>query len=379
MSNRPITRILPLLLMVTITVTSRTFSQSPSPSNSLPDDLGQGWQASGAQKRVEEKEWKSDPLGEVLAEYGVTGIFRRVYLNGPKRLTANLFIFRQTAGAYGWSTFMRRAASRETSVDHYGKYAIQMQAVDIFEIPERESLRKAIAAQLEADDRQIPVLPAHLPGKDSGLISGSETYLVGPKALGRDPEFGERVRLIDFSGLPDVVTADYRQGDELRRLLMVEFHTPQAATEAHRLWEEELRGQSNQQGSTLAAQPRLVRRIGNYIVELTGTADKSGDEAILGQIRYEQKVFWSGRKVSDIPLEFRPLDPAVLREATKTGSIIVRSLIWVGVMMLMVFGIGLVVGGAFFYWRRFRQQQKGTEGLFSDGGESIVLNLHDKE
>jgi len=83
--------------------------------------------------------------------------------------------------------------------------------------------------------------------------------------------------------------------------------------------------------------------------------------------------------VSDIPLEFRPLDPAVLREATKTGSIIVRSLVWVGVMMLVVFGVGLVVGGGFFYWRRFRQHRKGTDNTFSDGGDSIVLNLNEKE
>ncbi|MFM8392724.1 MAG: hypothetical protein ACKOB4_02215 [Acidobacteriota bacterium] len=325
-------------------------------------------------------EWKRDPLGEVMTEYGLTSIVSRRYQNGAQGLTAELFIFRQTAGAYGWSTFIRRSIGPETRLSHHGKYVVQLRAADGREFPAPEVLLKAITAQLEPDDRQLPVLPAHLPGAESGLIAGSETYLAGPKGLGRDPQFAERVRLIDFSGLPDLVTADYGQGDWRRRLLMVEFHTPQAATEALRLWEEALREEQRQASAPASSdQPRVVRRIGNYIVELTGAADQTAVEAILGKIKYEQKVFWSGRKMTDIPLEFRPLDPAVLREATRTGSIIVRSLVWVGVMMLLVFGVGLIVGGGFFYWRRFRQHRKGRDNRFSDGGDSIILNLHDKE
>lgn len=402
MSNRPFSPLIPFLLVLTIVATPPVSAQTIPQPNSQNGQagltgltgLGEGWLAAGSLQRFTAKEWKSEPGAEVLAEYGLTERHRRVYRKGAQQLMADLFIFRQTAGAYGWSTFVRRNVGRETSIDHFGKYVIRLQPVESIDQPLRESLIKSITAQLEPDDRQLPVLPAHLPGADSGLVAGSETYLVGPQALGQDPQFGQRVRLIDFSGLPDMVTADYRLGDTARRVLIVEFHTPQAATEALRLWEEELRGEQNQastssssgpsspsgtSGPTGPDRPRLVRRIGNYIVELTGAADQQAAEAILGKIRYEQKVFWSGRKVSDIPLEFRPLDPAVLREATKTGSIIVRSLVWVGVMMLVVFGVGLVVGGGFFYWRRFRQHRKGTDNIFSDGGDSIVLNLNEKE
>ena len=387
MSNRPFSPLLPVLLALTILATPPVPAQtSPQPNGQTGlaglaslNDLGEGWLATGSRQRFTEKEWKSEPGAEVLAEYGLTDRQRRSYRKGTQQLTADLFIFRQTAGAYGWSTFIRRNVGREKSIDHFGKYVIQLQAVEPLDQPSRESLIKSITAQLEPDDRQMPVLPAHLPGADAGLVAGSETYLVGPQGLGQDPQFSPRVRLIDFSGLPDMVTADYRLGETTRRLLIVEFHTPQAATEALRLWEEELRGQQNQSPQTVPDGPRIVRRIGNYIVELTGAADQQAVEAILSKIRYEQKVFWSGRKVSDIPLEFRPLDPAVLREATKTGSIIVRSLVWVGVMMLVVFGVGLVVGGGFFYWRRFRQHRKGTDNTFSDGGDSIVLNLNEKE
>ena len=377
MNYRSFTKIGLLFVILIILVTTDGWSQSNLAS--LPDKPGEGWQPTSPEKRVAEKEWKSSQSGRILTEYGLTGIVRREYRNGTQRITAELSRFRQTAGAYGWSTFVRRNSGSETSYDHYGKSVIQLRSDAALTVAERESLIKGITAGLEPDDHQIPVLPAHIPGTEAGtevgLVSGSERYLVGPEALREDPDFGQRVQLIDFSGLPDIVTADYRQGELLRRLLIVEFHTPQSATEAFRLWEEALRGEASQPALTGPDRPRLVRRIGNYIVELTATADKQAAEAIIGKIRYEQKVFWSGRKVSDIPLEFRPLDPAVLREATRTGSIIVRSLIWVGVMMLVVFGIGLIVGGGFFYWRRFRQRRQGTEGLFSDGGDSIVLNL----
>ena len=48
-------------------------------------------------------------------------------------------------------------------------------------------------------------------------------------------------------------------------------------------------------------------------------------------------------------------------------------------MLLLTVGVGLVIGGIFFYWRRFRQHQTGRDEKFSDGGGSIVLNLRDED
>jgi hypothetical protein len=156
------------------------------------------------------------------------------------------------------------------------------------------------------------------------------------------------------------------------RLLIVEFYTPQSATDNFTRWTQAI-----EQIPPSSDPPRHLKRIGNYIVEIAGASDQKIADELFGQIRYEQKVFWSGRKLSDIPLEFRPLDPAALREATRTGSIIVRSLVWVGVMLALMVGVGLLFGGAFFYWRIFNDRRHGFNKIFSDGGGSILLNLDD--
>ena len=377
------------LALVIALLSGVTRAQSASPAGlgdrDMPARLDGEWRASGQSELKESEDWRltTDQLrGEILTEYGLDKVITRRYHRNNSWLRIRLFVFRQTAGAFGWWTFVRRVGESRQRFLQYGKVVIESEfegkpLTDEKTVDEATLGRilESLKGYLPPDDGQIPVLPAHLPGPDAGLVAGTEVYLAGPKALAQDPQFGERVSVIDFSGLPDIVTADYRQGSSVARLLLVEYHTPQAATESLRLWDEYQRRATLPTGEP----PRTVRRIGNYIAELAGNPDQSFAQALLSRIRYEQRVYWAGRKVSDIPLEFRPLDSSVLREATRTGTIIVQSLIWIGMMMAIVFGSGLVVGGIFFYWRRFREKRKGTDKLFSDGGGSIVLNLQDKE
>lgn len=334
---------------------------------------GGDWIASGPATTILRSPWSKDSNDEILTEYGLRELTRRNYRRQGREVSVEIFATRQTAGAYGLWTFLRRQTGQAERYHHHGKFVIHLTPLQPEAgLPEEIStLIESLRGILGETDGQLPVLPAHLPNAaGSGLISGSEVYLVGPLALSRDPQFGERSQLIDYSGLPEVVTADYQSGASTVRLLIAEFHTPQSASDHLSRWPT----------STNASRPApIVRRIGNYIVELAGTSDPQVAESILGQIKYEQKVFWSGRKISNIPLEYRPLDPAVLREATRTGSIIVRSLVWVGLMLLLMVGVGVIVGGIYFYWRRFRQHQAGLDKRFSDGGGSIVLNLHDED
>ncbi len=381
MTNRAITRLFFLSLVILGTLTAaRAAEAEKAPRPGLPERAGTEWIATGAAVRTERRQWPETADSAIMAEYGLEELVRRTYRQSGKTVSVELFTARKTAGAYGWWSFLRRQSGQTSTVHHHGRFVIRLEPANgEASLPAATpSLVDSLRQSLGESDREVPVLPAHLPNSPtSGLISGSEVYLVGPQGLARDPLFGERTPLIDFSGLPEMATADYQSGNSTLRLLLVEFHTPQSASEAHLRW---LEATGLKDGSTPGGDPpRFVRRIGNYLVELVGTADPGVADSLLNQIRYEQKVYWAGRKISDIPLQFRPLDPAVLREATRTGSIIVRSLIWVGVMLLLTVGAGLVIGGIFFYWRRFRQHRSGSDDKFSDGGGSIVLNLRDED
>ncbi|MFZ4983840.1 MAG: DUF6599 family protein [Blastocatellia bacterium] len=376
------------LLALLILFTWRTVAQSTAGESeislNLPAETAGEWRASSQSEVKNRDQWiiaTESAQGDILAEYGLKRVITRRYRHRNWNSIVRVFIFRQTAGAYGWWTFVRREGGAGKSSRQQGPVMIEAvvegngesAGEGLGEAP-LSSLLDDLTKLLPPNNGQTPVLLAHLPGVEAGLVAGSETYLVGPKALARDALLAGRTSLIEFSGLPDIVTADYRRGATSARLLLVEYHTPQAATESLRRWEEDLGRQP-----ALPEMTRTVKRIGNYIAELTGNSDQSFTADILGKIRYEQRIYWAGKKVSDIPLQFRPLDSSVLREATRTGTIIVQSLIWIGMMMIIIFGAGLLVGGIFFYWRRFSQQRKGTDNHFSDGGGSIVLNLHDKE
>ncbi|NBO63343.1 MAG: hypothetical protein EBU88_00565 [Acidobacteria bacterium] len=369
-----------LLLILSV----RMLAQQSEMPFDLPATIAGGWQSNGRAENKDKKTWvlTADRVqGEIISEYGLQRVTSREYRSASNRVKVRLFIFNKTAGAYGWWSFSHRTKDSEKILRPHGQFVIEAESVNGSGSHTAKSdsailgsLLDKLKAVLPPDDQQLPVLPAHLPGPAEGLVAGSERIMAGPKSLAQDPLFAERVAVIDFSGSPDLVTADYQRGSSTWRLLLVEFYTPQSATESFRLWEAEISREKSNSGTV-----RTVRRIGNYIAELAGSSDQSGADEVLGKIRYEQKIYWAGKKVSDIPLEFRPVDPAALREATKTGTIIVQSLIWIGMMMAIVFGVGLMVGGSFFYLRRFRERRKGADRSFTDGGGSIMLNLQDKE
>jgi hypothetical protein len=202
----------------------------------------------------------------------------------------------------------------------------------------------------------------------------SETYFLGPVALGRHPSFGPVANLLDFTSQPETVTATYvdEVSAKALELLLVEYYTPQAATDNL----SRLEGYVANLPPDKQSQHRL-RRIGNYLALIISDTSPTNADQIFNQIRYEQKVYWYGRKVTDIPLDFRPADAAAWREMTNTTTIVVQSLVWIALMLGLTVLIGMLIGGMIFYWRRYQRRKRGIDNLFSDAGETIFLNLDD--
>jgi hypothetical protein len=231
-----------------------------------------------------------------------------------------------------------------------------------------DALRSTLAAEEEAG----PVILKHLPTERRQ--PNTETYYLGPLALSRHPSFGPVANVLDFTSQPETVTATYDQetGGNALELLLVEYYTPQAATDNL----SRLEGYVASLPPDKQTQHRL-RRIGNYLALIVSDASPTAADQVFNQIRYEQKVYWYGRKVTDIPLEFRPADPAAWREMTNTTTIVVQSLLWIALMLGLTVLIGMLIGGLIFYWRRYQRRKRGIDNLFSDAGETIFLNLDD--
>lgn len=145
------------------------------------------------------------------------------------------------------------------------------------------------------------------------------------------------------------------------KVLIIEFHTPQLAADndrriiarIHELW---------QLGQPA---PSAYRRVGNYSVFVFDAPDEATAKQLIDQVHYEQVVQWLGE------------NPNILKEAEKryvntTLGVLVAVLKASGYAALMCLGVGGLIGGLLFSYRR--SQQKDVTA-FSDAGGMLRLNL----
>ena len=154
-------------------------------------------------------------------------------------------------------------------------------------------------------------------------------------------------------------------------LIIFEFHTPQLATDGYAQIQKHLEGLRVSGRDT-----RLLRRIGNYIVVAANVQDTTSAESVIAKIKYSPKIYWEGKKITNIPFQFRPPDPIVIEEASQTANMIIRTFYWIGVMISGAIIIGFISGGSLFYLNRYRRRKLGIDDVFSDAGGTIRLDLN---
>jgi hypothetical protein len=221
---------------------------------------------------------------------------------------------------------------------------------------------------------ELPALPLHLPEGDK--IAESEKYVIGPAALTRLKNFGDLKDAIGFNAGAEVTTADYRGGGGIMNLIIVEYYAPQSAEDG----EARIRDHFNilpQTGPQTEKDRVVVKRVGNYVVAMTNIQDMSAAQNIIGQIKYQKKIYWAGRKFTDIPRDYRPPDPVAVEDYTRTVKTMVRSFYWTGITILIALLVGGVTGYSLFQWKRYRRRKLGLDGMFSDAGGTLRLNLDD--
>lgn len=332
----------------------------------LPERLGENWRAISAARSLSVEESTILPDADIHAEYQLLARAHRDYAAGKNKATVEIFAMRFASGAYGLFTFNRSSNAPHQQEFYKGRYLVRITS----DIPVDNLLIEALKQIIPGDAGELPVLPSHLP--EQNKIAETEKYLVGPAAIARLAKFTGLEQAINFSGGAEAVTADYQNGSGSMSLLIVEYHTPQLATDSYARFQQHFDGLNQ-----LEKDQRILRRIGNYVVEAVNVQDRAAAENVIGQIKYTPKVYWEGRKMRDIPLESRPPDPAAIEEAKRTAQVIIRALYWIGIILLGAIALGVATGGAYFYWRRHRRRRLGLDDLFSDAGGTVTLNLDD--
>ncbi|MEP7337397.1 MAG: DUF6599 family protein [Acidobacteriota bacterium] len=336
----------------------------------LPDKVGD-WSAIGAARTLSADQISALPDGDVYTEYGLQTLTVRFYTDGKTKLAVELFQTHFASEAYGLFTFIRSYLPPKRQSFQTGHFLASVSGeVDTMEVD--HSLIDSLKGHIVSDEGEMPSLPFNLPGEHK--INNTDKYIVGPVALGRIKEFADLKDVVNFAGGTQAVAANYQNGNGQMSLIIFEFHTPQLATDGNAQIQNHLEALPVPEGNL-----RLLKRIGNYIVVATNVQDTPSAEGIIAKVRYSPKVYWEGKKITNIPLQFRPPDPIVMEEASQTANMIIRTFYWIGVMISGAIIMGFIAGSSLYYWNRYRWRKFGSDEAFSDADGSVRLHLNQED
>ena len=296
--------------------------------------------------------------------------------NGGARVTVDKVRFRQDADAYELlSLAFASARAKNSSLEmgpSYGTAGFSSDdAIAFFKGTHFIRLRnfknanpaslnafaQELSKTLENGEGDIPPLVKHLPNPEEAQRKA--IYLntfadLNPLGL-QQPVLSA----IATSGNADAALAGYGPS----KVLIVEFNTPQLATEndqriiarIHELWKL---GQPA---------PTAYRRVGNYSVFVFDAPDEQTAKQLIDQVKYEQVVQWLGE------------NPNIYKEAEKryintTLGVLVAVIKASGYALVACLGLGALFGGLLFSYRR---AQNKSETAYSDAGGMLRLNLDD--
>jgi len=236
-----------------------------------------------------------------------------------------------------------------------GRHFVRISGYKPLDSATRDALVSEISATLDNGEGDIPSLIKHLPSPDEAQKTA--IYLHSFSDLSALPIQSNVFSAIDAGRNADAVFATYGPS----KVLIVEFNTPQLAGDNDR----RIIARIQELWKLGQPAPTAYRRVGNYSAFVFDAPDEATAKQLLDQVKYEQVVQWLGE------------NPNILKEAEKryintTLGVLVAVLKASGYAALACLGLGGLIGGLLFSYRR-SQQKEAT--AYSDAGGMLRLNL----
>jgi hypothetical protein len=349
---------------------------APPPSLSINDLLSE--KLAGTSATSEIKQHTPDALSELAAdktaayrEYKITLAASRLY--GATRV--EVFKTETPYAAFGLYTYIAKENSKKLKARQIGaqsafvanslvfwkrSYLVKVTSAAQGGAAEsaQTSLASAVDGKIPASEGAVeyPILFNSLP--KNSLIAESEKYFLGPEAL--NAHIAGARDMFSFDGKAEAAVAEYRKtaqaGAKPLKLVIVEYHTPQFATDAmNRL---------NGFVATLSEEERnrfIIKRVGNFIVGATHFEDREFAESLVSAVEYPYVVKWLQNPA--IPTN----DPFAVQKA---GQMLVSTFSLIGLSGGIMLLCGTIMGTTIFLRRRKQQR-----AAFSDAGGMIGLHL----
>ena len=282
----------------------------------------------------------------IFREYFLKSIERRGYTRGAQTAAITLYRFRDPSSAYGAYTFVRNDSLTPVEMGSYaaagGDRALVVVGdflLDVTAKPARPSNAelKQLVAPLDkiADHTPFPSIGEHLPRE--GLVSRSEHYVLGPRALAQYVPLGTD-DWIGFNFSAETMLARYRIAGKDATLLIASYPTQQIA--ADKFAGMLRRFTFDPPGGVEPGQTALFgKRSSSLIAVVVGAPSREAANKLLDLVQYQSEVTWNEPKHT-------LTDPSF-------GSMIVGAFLGTGVIMLLAMAVGIGFGGIRVFLRFF--------------------------
>ena len=294
---------------------------------------------------------------------------------GPKGATVDViaYRFRQDANAYQFlshTAFLERLHEPGLEIrEGYGTagYAtsdriaffkginyVRINSVKSTESQVLAAFAAGLSDTLDKGEGDIPVLIKHLPNSEQSQKTAVFLSSFGDlSALGLVQPV---LSAVESGGNADAALATFGTS----KVLLVEFNTPQLASDN----DKKIIARIQELWKLGQPAPTAYRRVGNYSVFVFDAPDEATAKRLIDEVKYEQVVQWLGE------------NPNIYKEAQKqyintTLGVLVAVLKASGYALVGCLGLGALMGGLLFTYRRTQQKAE----TFSDAGGMLRLNL----
>jgi hypothetical protein len=205
-------------------------------------------------------------------------------------------------------------------------------------------------SQEVAEGDNVPVLIKHLPAWQEKRANATFSTSIGQVryVLGDRPV----LNAIEFVPGTEAVTGQYESG----QLLIIEFASPQAASEAASNIEKTL----SESGDTTT----VHRRIGNYNALVFDVSSEAAANSLLDEVKYEKQIHWLGNNP--------------FRISAERAFVLTTSDIFLSTVLFILIGVGLAIVGGLatgILYFRLREGRRAAMTAHTDAGGMTRLNL----
>jgi len=292
---------------------------APSPSTPvsstpvLPPEFA-GWQMKGDVAHSADPAAADEANAPVLKEYGFVRLEKAAYTrNDGRNLTIRAAVFEDASGAYGAFTYYYsdemgeetiggQAAFLNNRVLFYQGNVLVDAVFDRMSVMSAAQLRElaGLLPRAEGNRGKPPSLPTYLPKRafQKNFEKNTTKYILGPVTLDRvgSPLPGS---MVDFKAGAEVVMGKYAAAAGDSTLMLIEYPTPQIATERLRQIDASVdvshRVTQQQPGVEFMVDvgPFFDTRTGPIIVIAAGPLSKSEARSLMSSISYDADVTWN--------------------------------------------------------------------------------------